>query len=301
MKQQKTAHIVARTSFVFYKMEQAHATDCDKKPAECCCENVSWIWAKSPIQLESVCRGKWILYPDKQDVNEIWENIKSLLEENKLCNKAKVSTSSFLDTHLIFVYTNNSDDVSEVFRIFNTLQRSNLNYNYVTRYSRKIEVQGAEEATESQLVEQTELKKDELGDSEVRIDILNNLPEVNITFNLNQSLFQQPDCNKQSLLDSTENVSWIWAKSPVQLNSVRRGQWILYSDKQDVNEHWKKIKTRLSQKILGNSARVSNREFLGTQIICVYTNDYQDVQDVFRVLVELLHAAPQVSVFVLLY
>jgi hypothetical protein len=41
------------------QMKQVHVPDCEKKPANCCCENVSWIWAKSPVQCEPVHRRKW--------------------------------------------------------------------------------------------------------------------------------------------------------------------------------------------------------------------------------------------------
>lgn len=116
------------------KMPQVHEPNCEKKPSDCCCENVSWIWAKSSVQLECVLRGTWILYPDNQDVNEIWGKIKTLLTENQLGNCARVSTREFLGTYLICVYTNDYRDVQDVFRVLVALRRSHQD-NWVMRYA----------------------------------------------------------------------------------------------------------------------------------------------------------------------
>jgi hypothetical protein len=62
--------------------------------------------------------------------------------------------------------------------------------------------------------------------------------------------------------------------------------WILFLKTKNVDKIWNEIKTLLSKNQLGNVAKVSTAD-KRTHFICVYTYDFKDVPDVFRVLVTL--------------
>ena len=119
--------------------DEEHEPDCEKLPSSCDCQDVSWIWAYLPIMIEPVNSGKWLLFPEKERVDEIWEKVKILLAANRLGNAAKVATNA--DTvsnainHVICVYTQNYKDVPDVFRVLVALRRSRLQnrgINYTT-------------------------------------------------------------------------------------------------------------------------------------------------------------------------
>jgi hypothetical protein len=102
-----------------------HQSSCNKKPAECRCNEVSWIWAELPEAVKSVRGGKWMLFPSKQIVNEIWEKVKILLAANQLGNGAKVSKAES-KTHQISLYTYDFTDIKDVFRVLIAIRRNRL-------------------------------------------------------------------------------------------------------------------------------------------------------------------------------
>ncbi len=59
---------------------------------------------------------------------------------------------------------------------------------------------------------------------------------------------------------------------------------MLFPSKQIVNEIWEKIEILLAANQLGNGAKVAKGESK-THQICLYTYDFTDIKDVFRVLV----------------
>jgi hypothetical protein len=104
--------------------EDLHEPDCNQQPSTCHCEEVSWIWAFQPDHDEPIRSGKWLLFPDKLHVNEVWEKIKILLAANRLGNGAKVSIG--VEQFVICVYTNDFENTADVFRVLMTLQRNRL-------------------------------------------------------------------------------------------------------------------------------------------------------------------------------
>jgi hypothetical protein len=77
-------------------------------------------------------------------------------------------------------------------------------------------------------------------------------------------------------------ASWIAAHQAV--NFVRSGKWKIFLSNGIVNEVWEKVKLLLLDNKLGNGANVSrmgNRSY----VIHLLTYDFEDVKDVFRVLV----------------
>jgi hypothetical protein len=94
------------------------------------------------------------------------------------------------------------------------------------------------------------------------------------------------DCDMQPSRCRCPFVSWIWAQLPDAVKSVRSGKWMLFISKQYVDQTWEKVKNLLASNQLGNGAKVANGE-AKTYLICLYTYDFEDVRDVFRVLVAL--------------
>jgi hypothetical protein len=72
--------------------------------------------------------GKWLLYVDRANVDEVWEKILTALHEGRLGPSAKVSTaadnplSHRKDKHVICVFTVNADDEADVRRVRSELR-----------------------------------------------------------------------------------------------------------------------------------------------------------------------------------
>jgi len=91
-------------------------------------------------------------------------------------------------------------------------------------------------------------------------------------------------------------VYWIYSirrKGEYPKSTVRSGKWLIFVDKEDVDEIWAKIKKATEDGKLGDSSKVGtakqnpNATNPDTKIICVYTYDWTDEKDVRRVRTEL--------------
>jgi hypothetical protein len=88
---------------------------------------------------------------------------------------------------------------------------------------------------------------------------------------------------------------WIWAESsfPDEQVTERSGKWMIFSPLEDHDEAWETIRASTEEDGLGFSAkaatafknprRLSDKE----KLICVYTYDYSDLDDVRRVFSQL--------------
>lgn len=104
--------------------DKYHTPNCEKKPSNCICQEVSWIWALLPDQAKPVRSGKWMLFVGNQNVNDTWNKVKDLLASKQLGGGAKVSTGG--NKHVICVYTNDFEDIKDVFRVLVALRRSRV-------------------------------------------------------------------------------------------------------------------------------------------------------------------------------
>ncbi len=91
-------------------------------------------------------------------------------------------------------------------------------------------------------------------------------------------------------------VYWIYAtrkKGIYPKPTHRSGKWLIFVKKENVDEIWEKIKKAVEEGKLGDSAKVSTarRSPLSlnsnNHVICVYTYDYKDEEDVKRIREEL--------------
>ena len=67
--------------------------------------------------------GKWLLFVPRDEVDDVWSRVKRALEVGRLGDSAKVSTArpnpnaSDPRSHVICIYTHDSDDVADVMRV----------------------------------------------------------------------------------------------------------------------------------------------------------------------------------------
>jgi hypothetical protein len=318
----RNQRLVSPPCFVNPDLDKIHNPDCQKIPSSCrCCEKITWIWASSPVQAESLRWGVWILFLKTKNVDKILNEIKTLLSKNQLGNVAKVSTAD-KRTHFICVYTYDFKDVPDVFRVLVTLRRINhLENDPLLRYA--TEENDVEEAVygagipmyisppavinekkeyikmhhvlnigpDSEVFLVAELRRNSV--SEEKIRFYNPPTNIKITSSVprpckydelvdREDQFHESLCNKQPSTCCCKNIGSIWAVPFVWVISIHRGKWLLYPAQENVDEIWEKVKILTAANRLGTGAKITD----GT-VICVYTQNFEDVQDVFRVLVTL--------------
>lgn len=84
-------------------------------------------------------------------------------------------------------------------------------------------------------------------------------------------------------------------KYPDLTASFNGGKWLIFIPIQQIDEIWQRIKQATEDGKLGGAAKVStaklnpNTKNQNTKVICVYTYDWTDKQDVKRVREELRH------------
>ncbi|KAF9150319.1 hypothetical protein BG015_007890, partial [Linnemannia schmuckeri] len=93
----------------------------------------------------------------------------------------------------------------------------------------------------------------------------------------------------------TFNEYWVWVKSPSKefLGGPRTGKWMLFYDKSVLDEKWAAVKRLVEQDMLGGLAKCStakenpNATSSKSGVVIVYTSDYMDQEEVYRIAVTL--------------
>jgi hypothetical protein len=102
----------------------------DAKPSEV--TDVYWIYAKrekGKYPKPTPRSGKWLIFVDPENVDEVWAKIKKAVEEGKLGDSAKVATAKpnplagKSDAKVICVYTYDWTDEKDVKRIREELRK----------------------------------------------------------------------------------------------------------------------------------------------------------------------------------
>ena len=102
----------------------------EAKPSEV--TNVYWIYAKrerGEYPKSTQRSGKWLIFVDPENVNEVWGKIKDAVEEGKLGDSAKVATAKpnplagKSDAKVMCVYTYDWTDEKDVKRIREELRK----------------------------------------------------------------------------------------------------------------------------------------------------------------------------------
>ncbi|KAI9237777.1 MAG: hypothetical protein BYD32DRAFT_290368 [Podila humilis] len=99
-----------------------------------------------------------------------------------------------------------------------------------------------------------------------------------------------------SVPTQTVDNYWLWSKSPSKnfVGGPRTGKWVLFYDNSVLDEKWTAVKTLVEQDLLGGLAKCStakdnpNATSTKSGVIIVYTSDYLDQEDVYRIAV-ILH------------
>eukprot|EP01038_Epipyxis_sp_PR26KG_P011552 gene11552-15472_t len=105
---------------------QQHSSGCKELPSKCYCD-VDWIWKRSLISEKTNANrsGKWMLFPSRTTVDTIWEKITELLDDGFLGHVAKVSPvrdSTKAEDHLICIYTDNHENIDDVWRVLMSIR-----------------------------------------------------------------------------------------------------------------------------------------------------------------------------------
>ncbi|KAG0202340.1 hypothetical protein BGX28_005128 [Mortierella sp. GBA30] len=96
---------------------------------------------------------------------------------------------------------------------------------------------------------------------------------------------------RPSFPTQTIDEYWLWARAPSKnlTGSPRSGKWMLFYDKSLLDEKWAAVKGLVEQDLLGGGAKCStakenpNATSSKTGVIIVYTSDYLDQEEVYRV------------------
>jgi len=103
-----------------------------------------------------------------------------------------------------------------------------------------------------------------------------------------------PDVNPSTVTDEY----WLYAERqtgsyPNTINPLKNGKWLIFVKIEEADEVWKKVKRATEEGKLGLVAKVStakpnrNATNPNTKVICVYTYDWTDVNDVRKIRDEL--------------
>jgi hypothetical protein len=104
----------------------------DSKPSEVEMAGVYWIYAmrKRGKYPEATSRsGKWLVFVNIEEIDEVWDKIKKATEEGKLGSDAKVATAipnpnaTNSETKVICVYTYDYADEKDVNRVREELRK----------------------------------------------------------------------------------------------------------------------------------------------------------------------------------
>jgi hypothetical protein len=85
---------------------------------------------------------------------------------------------------------------------------------------------------------------------------------------------------------------WLYAKrkkGKYPINTENCGKWLIFVDVRNIDEMWEKIKIATENGLLGNASKVATAKEnpytmnSNKRVICVYTYDYTDKEDVMRI------------------
>jgi len=101
--------------------------------------------------------------------------------------------------------------------------------------------------------------------------------------------------NRGKLPSEVTDSYWITTSSnkPYSKSTIHVGKWLIFVDKKEIDEVWKKIRNATENGVLGSDSKVStmkpnpNSTNSSEGVICVYTYDGQDEDDVMRIREEL--------------
>lgn len=111
---------------------------------------------------------------------------------------------------------------------------------------------------------------------------------------------EQMEAAQSGVLIDSENIDFSWRRvyapgynpakdpkySPKAKGDAMTGKWLIFinNTKDQFLEHWSKVKESTLEGKLGIASKVTNPDIpRDSLVMCVYTKDYSDVEDVTRV------------------
>lgn len=82
---------------------------------------------------------------------------------------------------------------------------------------------------------------------------------------------------------------WISHFSDIQYpqHTSKGGKWLIFCSSEEIDETWKKIKEAQDKGLLGDSSKsatkINAERYNGSYVICVYTYNSEDMEDVLRI------------------
>jgi hypothetical protein len=135
---------------LFDEENDFHESDCNKQPSTCYCEYVSSSTrVLKPLLVKSIHSGKWLLFPEKKNVDEVWEKVKILLAANRLGNGAKVSKGKPANEHVVCIYNKDFENVQDVFRVLVTIRRNRLQDTFINYKTNEATLEGVYKTDEA--------------------------------------------------------------------------------------------------------------------------------------------------------
>ena len=117
-----------------YSVRIDHHKNCFGIPCLCNCLGQAFIFAHcyhNGLEMIPIRSGKWLLFPTRDHVNEVWSKVVELLGHGRLGNTAKVSVNQENENerHLICIYTYDHEDIVDVFRVLLAIRENFQAYN----------------------------------------------------------------------------------------------------------------------------------------------------------------------------
>jgi hypothetical protein len=97
----------------------------------------------------------------------------------------------------------------------------------------------------------------------------------------------KPEIIQEMPSKSNTDDPWIYCGRSDDWSNTRDyiGKWMVFRKPEDVDEVWNGITSSIPEKL--TVAKVSTKEYInrqGTHVICIYTKDYRDIEDVKKTL-----------------
>lgn len=126
------------SSYICDYASQDVVQDCSLKPSETTGRVAFWLYAKNNKYDNTTVNnskiGKWNMFPNKTEVDELWEKVKEGVRSGDLWD-AKVSTAKPLaGTHVIIIYTKDYEDLQDVVRVLDYMEKAKIKDDRVIYY-----------------------------------------------------------------------------------------------------------------------------------------------------------------------
>lgn len=207
--------------------------------------------------------GKWLLFLSRDSVNAAWDKIKVAIANGDLWS-AKVSTSSGVGVHnhVIMVYTKDFTDLNDVISVLDFLENSRLK-----KPANKTIYYKTEEQTAKRIYSGGGQR-----------------PWIYASNTIRLADDQEED---DDIRPSEMYRKWLVARNSTDIEYVDDrfvGKWLLFLSEDEIDDAWDKIKIGVRNGDLWSAKTSASYHGDPSYVVKIYTKDYNDLDDVIRVL-----------------